>query len=90
MRHNEKGFTLIELAIVMVIVGIIAITVVPKYIDLADQAEQTGTTHELQTIYRSLYNYNMIHGRMPDKLNDVIYIPNMDEKYQFNSAGKIS
>ncbi len=36
---NEKGFTLIELIIVMIIIGILTAVVVPRFLDLSSAAE---------------------------------------------------
>lgn len=39
---KSSGFTLIELVIVVVILGFLAVTAIPKFIDLTDQAKQAN------------------------------------------------
>jgi MSHA pilin protein MshB len=39
---KQAGFTLIELVIVVVILGFLAVTAIPKFIDLTDQAKQAN------------------------------------------------
>ncbi|MFT4579253.1 MAG: MSHA pilin protein MshA [Nitrospinales bacterium] len=57
---NEKGFTLIELVMVIVILGILAATAIPKFIDLSSSAETAvadGVTGALAA------NITMLHAR---------------------------
>ncbi|HYC61689.1 MAG TPA: type II secretion system protein [Thermoanaerobaculia bacterium] len=49
-RHREKGFTLLELLVVVGIVGIIAAIAVMSYFMAIDRARQKRTVNDMRTI----------------------------------------
>jgi prepilin-type N-terminal cleavage/methylation domain-containing protein len=51
MQKNNKGFTLIELMIVVVIIGILAAMAIPRYMRAATKAKQSEARGILKQIY---------------------------------------
>ena len=60
-----RGFTLIEVMIVVVILGILAAVVVPKILDRPDQAKVTAAKADIAVIQQALKLYRLDNGFYP-------------------------
>jgi MSHA pilin protein MshA len=50
IKRNQKGFTLIELVIIIVILGILAAVAIPRYQDMSAQAREAAARGSLGNI----------------------------------------
>ena len=65
-RKHQAGFTLIEIMVVVVIIGILAALVVPKVMGRPDQAKVTVARGDLKAIASALEMYRLDNRRYPD------------------------
>ncbi len=57
MKNNKKGFTLIELMIVVAIIGILAAIAIPKFADLINKSKEGATKGALSSVRGALQIY---------------------------------
>lgn len=57
-RNNEKGFTMVELIIVVAIMGIIGALLVPSFLEMSRKAKLTTDVSTIKTLQRTIDAYN--------------------------------
>ncbi len=70
LDRRQQGFTIIELAIVMVIVGLLAGLAVPTYLGYLDKARLTRCIAEIRYISRAVDSYKSAYDIYPNTLAD--------------------
>jgi type II secretion system protein G len=69
--RNEKGFTLIELMVVLVILGLLVGIVVPRVLDLRDDALKGTAKANLRTLRTELDLYYLEKGNYPTSVDNM-------------------
>ncbi len=66
LRRNQSGFTLIEIMVVVVILGILAALVVPQVMNRPDQAKVTVAKGDIKAIGAALDMYKLDNFAYPN------------------------
>lgn len=65
MPKGQRGFTLIEIMVVVVIIGVLGAIVVPQFMSRPDQAKVTAAKTDVQAIATSLEMYRLDNAYYP-------------------------
>lgn len=61
VRNNRRGFTLVEILIVVIILGILAAIVIPQFSNASQDARKSSLTSQLQTLRSQINLYALQH-----------------------------
>jgi general secretion pathway protein G len=71
----QSAFTLIELLLVLVILGILAAIVVPKFSGVSANAQKKAAATQISTFATSIDMFEVDNGHYPKTLNDLMVQP---------------
>ena len=71
-RQGARGFTLIELMVVMAIIGTLLAIVAPRYFGSVEHARETALKQDLAVMREAIGQFHGDLNRYPDNLNELV------------------
>jgi general secretion pathway protein G len=68
---SERGFSLIEMLVALVVVGLLAAIAITSYVGAIEKARITRTIAEIRTIEKEIVKFELDHDRLPDSLGEI-------------------
>ena len=91
-RNKESGFTLIEVMVVVVILGILAAILGPKVMDRPDQARKTKARQDIRALEAALNLYtldNFVYPTTDQGLEALVEQPTSPEPPNWKAGGYV-
>lgn len=76
LLREEAGFSLTELLVVLVIIGILALLAIPRFLGLTTRAKAAEAKANLSHLYTLQQTYYFEHDRYAETLEQLGYDPN--------------
>jgi general secretion pathway protein G len=71
-RRGEEGFTLIELMIVIVVIGVLATIAIPNYISSLKSSKEAVLKEDLHVLRQQIDAYTNDKEKAPQSLDDLV------------------
>ena len=68
---NDEGFTLVELIVVVMMIGILSSIAIPQFMSAADKAKQKEASAIVASMVKSATAYNTEYGALPQNMGEM-------------------
>ena len=74
-ERRKQAFTLVEMMAVVVIIGILAAVIAPKFFGQVNKAQVTAAKQDIENLKKAVTLYRFDTNRFPEELRDLLKEP---------------
>ena len=87
LSSSQNGFTIVELLVVIIVIGILVTIAVVSYSVITENAKKQSVATDAQTMASNLAKYKSEHGAYPSNLASLTDAPQTNTTYQYAYNG---
>ena len=88
MKLNKKGFTIVELVIVIAVIAILAAVLIPTFSNVIGKANESSVLQAAKTKFEEAYALDYSDGVIDGKEGTKVITLDADTSYVYDSANK--
>jgi len=81
-KARQRGFTLIELIVVITVLSLLMVVVAPQMFERADDAKRKAAQIQIDKVGNTIELYKLEVGRFPQTLEDLVQKPSDTENWK--------
>ncbi len=71
-RLRHRGFTMVELMVVLALIGLLLSIAVPQYIDALERGREQALAHNVAQLRKAIDQFYADRGSYPDRLEELV------------------